>query len=142
MAGFSRASGSDRGNKSRTISSLALVVGDAVDFDRANAKVIKSTSSSTPEALAGVVVAGSTTSDTQVLIQRIIDEDEYTVDTANNSNLSHNYQRMLLTDENTVNNTGTDDTTDAAVFMQINPVGAASDKKILGRFVLIQDRAA
>jgi len=47
-----------------------------------------------------------------------------------------------LTDENEMNNTGTDDTTDAAIFMQLSPVGATADKKIRGKFITIQDRAA
>lgn len=139
---FSRRKGSDRGFARRTISSLALAVGDVVAYDRANEIVIKATASSTIEELAGVVVEATTTADTSVLLQELVDGDEYIADTANNSSTAHNYHRMLLTDENTVNNTGTDDTTDAAVFMQIATVGAAGDKKILGRFVRVHDRAA
>jgi hypothetical protein len=142
MAGFSRVKGSDRGFQIYTISSLALAVGDLVAFDRANEVVVKATSSTTIEDVAGVVVEATTTADTEVLTQRVIDHDEYIVDVTNNSSADHNYHRMLLTDENEVNNTGTDDTTDAAVFMQLSPVGAASEKKIRGRFVTRQDRAA
>jgi len=87
-------------------------------------------------------VEATTTADTQVLVQRVIDHDEFIVDVTNNSDAGHNYHRMLLTDENAVNNTGTDDTTDAAVFMQLSPVGASTEKKIRGRFVTRQDRAA
>jgi len=142
MAGFSRVKGSDRGFDTYTISSLALAVGDLVAFDRTNEVAIKATSSTTPEAVAGVVVEATTTADTQVLVQRVIDHDEFIVDVTNNSDAGHNYHRMLLTDENAVNNTGTDDTTDAAVFMQLSPVGASTEKKIRGRFVTRQDRAA
>lgn len=142
MAGFSRVKGSDRGFEKLDISSEAMAIGDVEAFDRSNAVVTAATSSTTPEDLAGVVVEAATTSDTQVLMQRIMDGDEYIVDTANNSSASHNYQRMLLTDENTVNNTGSDNTTDAAVFVQLAPVGAASDKKIRGRFITRQDRSA
>ncbi len=142
MAGFNRAKGADRGFERLTISSLACVVGDLLTFDRSANTVIKATSSSTIEQLAGVCVEATTTSDTSVLVQKITEGDEYVVNTTNNSTTASNYERMVLTDENEVNNTGTDDTTDAAVFMQLSPVGAAADKKIRGRFVTIQDRAA
>ena len=141
MAGFSRVKGSDRGFDRFDISSLALAIGDLVAFDRANNVVIKATSSTSIEDLAGVVVEATSTSDTSVLVQRIVDGDEYVVNTTNNSTAASNYERMVLTDENEVNNTGTDSTSDAAVFMQPSPVGAAGDKKIRGRFVTRQDRA-
>lgn len=142
MAGFNRVKGGDQGFTRRDISSLAFAVGDLAAYDRSNEVVVKATSSTTPEDLAGVVVEATTTADTSVLLQEIQDGDEYVVDVTNNSSTAHNYHRMVLTDENAVNNTGTDDTTDAAVFMQLYPVGAASDKKIRGRFVTRQDRAA
>ena len=141
MAGFSRNKGSDRGFQRYVISSVAFVVGDLAAFDRANEVVIKATSSTSLEDLAGVVVEATTASDTSVLLQRITADDEYVVNATNNSATTHNYHRMVLTDENEVNNTGTDSTSDAAVVMQISPVGAAADKKILVRFNLSVDRA-
>lgn len=141
MAGFERISGEDRGFVVRTISSLALVVGDLVAFNRSAYKVVKATSSSQVYDLAGIVVEATTTSDTQVKLQRIMSGDVYKVDVTNNSDATHNYQRMLLTDENTVNNTGTDDTTDEAVFLQTGTVGATTDKKIIGEFDLSKKTA-
>lgn len=141
MPGFRRVSGSDRGFDRFTISNLALAIGDLVAFDRSANTVIKATSSTSIEDVAGVVVEATTTSDTSVLVQRITKDDEYIVNTTNDTNVNMNYERMVLTDENEVNNTGTDSTNDAALFMQLAPVGAASDKLIRGRFVLVQDRA-
>lgn len=141
MAGFRRVSGGDRGFQTFTISSITVAIGDLLAFDRTNEVVILATSSSSAEDLAGVAVEARTSSDTTVLCQRITADDEYVVDSTNNSNSAHNYHRMVLTDENAVNNTGTDSTSDAAVFMQLAPVGAAADKKIRGRFVTTQDRA-
>jgi hypothetical protein len=136
-----RVSGADRGyyGTPLTISSLALVADSLVDFDRSNAKVIASTSSSGLEDIAGVTVEASTTSDTQIKVQKITEHDEYIVDTTNNSNVAHNYQRMVLTDASTVNNTGTDSAADTAVFCQLETVGAASDKKIRGYFITRMD---
>lgn len=141
MAGFERVSGSDRGFKRYTISSLALAVGDLVAFDRSAGTVIKATSSTSAEDIAGVVVEATTTANTSVLVQTVNELDEFVAPTTNNSNSTHNYQRMVLTDENEVNNTGTDSTSDAAVVMQIAPVGAAADKKIRCRIVRVQDRS-
>ena len=139
MAGFKRIEGSDRGNVRRTISSLALAVGDLVAYDRANAKVIKATSSTSVEDVAGVVVEATTTANTEVLLQRVLPGDVYEVESANAGNATYNYQRMVLTDENTVNNTGTDSTADGAVFMQ---TGIKTGSNIVGEFVVSgQDRA-
>jgi len=63
-------------------------------------------------------------------------EDEYLVDTDNNSNASHNGQRMVIgAGGATLTNTGTDVTGTTGVFVQLAVVGAASDKKILARRV-------
>lgn len=141
MAGFRRVGGSDKGFVERSISSTAFAIGDLAAYDRSNHVVIKATSSTSLEDLAGVVVAATTTADTVVLLQEIQRGDKYIVNTTNNSNANHNYQRMVLTDENEVNNTGTDSTSDAAVFTQEGTVGAAADKLIIGRFTEAQDRA-
>lgn len=141
MAGFQRVAGTDRGFQRFTTSSLAITKDDLLVFDRANNVVIKATSSTSLEDLAGVAVETITSSETSVLVQRITADDEYVVSTTNNSATTMNYERMVLTDENEVNNTGTDSTSDAAVFIQIAPVGAAADKKIRGRFNLSVDRA-
>lgn len=140
---FKRVKGGDRGfSEPRTTASLTGSVGELVDYDRSSEKLAEATASSTVESLAGVLVSAVASADTSAQVQEIVDGDEYIADTTNNSSASHNYHRMILTDSLTVNNTGTDDTTDNAVFMQIAPVGAAGDKKILGRFVRVQDRAA
>ena len=142
MAGFQRARGTDAGFQRFTTSgSLAVTQGDLMAFDRANEVVVKATSSSSIEDLAGVAVETIASTETSVLLQRISPLDEYVVNTTNNSSTAHNYHRMVLTDENEVNNTGTDSTSDAAVVMLVAPVGAASDKKILARFVTVKDRA-
>jgi hypothetical protein len=141
MAGFQRVSGADRGFERFTTSSLAITQGDLLVFDRANNVVIKATSSTSMEDVAGVAVETITSAETSVLVQRVTEDDEYVVNTTNNTTTASNYERMVLTDENEVNNTGTDSTSDAAVFMQISPVGAAADKKIRGRFVTKVDRA-
>ena len=63
-------------------------------------------------------------------------DDEFIVDTENNSNAAHNGQRMILgTTGLTLNNTGTDVAGVTGVFVQLDVVGAAADKKIIARRV-------
>lgn len=63
-------------------------------------------------------------------------DDEFIVDTENNSNAAHNGQRMILgTTGLTLNNTGTDVAGTTGVFVQLDVVGAAADKKIIARRV-------
>lgn len=63
-------------------------------------------------------------------------EDEFIVDTENNSDAAHNGQRMILgTTGLTLNNTGTDVSGVTGVFVQLDVVGAAADKKIIARRV-------
>lgn len=138
---FARSSGSDRGFDRAAISSLALAVGNLLAWDRSNHILIKATSSTSMEDIEGVCVEATTSSDTSVLYQKIVDKDKYIVNVTNNSNENHNGQRMVLTDEATVNNTGSDSTSDAAVVVQRGTVGAAADKKIVVQFVTRQDRA-
>ncbi len=133
--------GGDNGSDTATISSITVAVGDLLAYDRSNNVVILATSSTSLEDLAGVAMEARTTADTTVLMQKIAKDDEYVVSTTNNSTTASNYERMVLTDENEVNNTGTDSTSDAAVFIQLSPVGAAGDKLIRGKFNLNVDRA-
>ena len=139
--GFDRVKGGDRGFTKRALSSLAVTKGDLMAYDRANNVVIKATSTTSMEDLAGVATETVANTATELELQEIEDGDEYVVSTTNSTTAASNYERMVLTDENEVNNTGTDSTSDAAVFEQLYPVGAAADKLIRGRFVRHVDRA-
>lgn len=70
---------------------------------------------------------------TQVPAIAVDSNDTFIADVTNNSDAAHNYQRMVLTDSLTVNNTGTDDSN--GVVQQVEPYGAAANKKIVCRFV-------
>lgn len=70
---------------------------------------------------------------TQVLAIKTAAGDTWIADTTNNSNVAHNYQKMVLTDSLTVNNTGTTNT--SGIVEQVDVYGATTDKKIIVRFV-------
>ena len=134
MAGFSRTGGDDSETKERVISSLTLVVGDLVMASRTAGTVVKATSSVTASLLqGGGIVAKATVSgtDTIALVQDIVYGGNYIVEVTNAANVAHNYMRMTLTDENTVNNTGTDDSTNG-VFIQ---TGVIDSTHIKGEFI-------
>jgi len=137
-----RTKGSDRGTIKYAISSVTLAAKSIIDYDRSNAVVVAATSSSTIESVGGVTTVATTTADTEVLCQKIVDADEYVFDTTNNSDADDNLQRMALTDASTVNNSGSDQSDDTGIIMQLRTFGAASDKKIVGVFVRSNDRAA
>ena len=139
--GFKRISGRDIGNRKGVTSSLAITIGDLLAYSRSAGTLIKATSSSSVEDIAGVAEETITTAATSVLYRPADPDDLYEVSSTNNANSSHNYQRMVLTDENEVNNTGTDSTSDAAVFLQEGYSGAVGDKLLIGRIITKQDRA-
>lgn len=122
--------------RERVVSSISGAVGSLVMASRSAGTVVAATSSVTVSLMqgGGLVVKAFTASDTKALIQPIEFNTEYIADTTNNSNVSHNYQRMTLTDASTVNNTGTDDGTNG-IFMQTGTIGATTDKKIKGEFI-------
>jgi len=72
---------------------------------------------------------------TQVSVIRPSDEDTFIFDVTNASDATHNGQAMVLTDEVTVNNTGT--TSGTGIVQQVEPYGDSGDKKIIGRFLTL-----
>lgn len=92
-------------------------------------------SSSTPQTLIGVCNQSITADEalTQVPVIELFQNDLWIADTANNSNVLHNGQLMVLSTSLVVNNTGTTDP--AGVVQQIDVFGAASARKILVRFI-------
>ena len=97
--------------------------------------VILATSASTRADLEGVFNQSLGASDTEVQVPAIMidPQDTWIADLENNSNAAHNYQRMILTDAATVNNTGTDSA--SGVVVQVEPYGPAANKQAIVRFV-------
>lgn len=126
------------------IASQAYTIGDVVMLDRTSDSidVVPGTSSSTTTNIYAVALETVTSAATEILCAVVQPWQEWEVDSVNNSNASHNYQRMLLNDKDSVNNTGTDNTTDEAVFMQTGIKGAASDKKVVGKILRVANVTA
>ena len=126
----------DAGNtefRTYTISSQAYTIGDLVDVSRTAGTVTPSTSSSTTYTIRGVAMQTVTSAATTLLIALATPAQKWSVDATNATNVTHNGQRMVLTDKATVNNTGTDSTSTAAVFEQFGTVSAT---RLIGRLLV------
>lgn len=118
-----------------TIASQAYTIGDMVDLSRTAATVTPSTSSSTTVSIVGVAMETVASTATSLLIALVNKAQLWTADATNTANATHNGQRMVLTDKSTINNTGTDSTTNSGVFEQVGTVTAVSTKRIVGRIL-------
>lgn len=118
------------------ISSITVVVGDLLEVSSGAAEswtLCTSTSEWWTEK--AVAIEAATTSDSEVKAILVHPLQLWNVELANNSNTSHNNQRMILTDANTVNNTGSNSTTNAAIFRQHSAVGVVGDQRATGYFM-------
>ena len=97
--------------------------------------VVAATSGATTATIEGICNQTIAAADAllQVSAIRTSTGDTWIASTTNNSSAAHNYQRMVLTDSLTVNNTGT--TSASGVVEQVEPYGLAANKQIICRFV-------
>lgn len=119
------------------IASQAYTIGDAVmqDYTSDAVDVVPATSSAKTTSIYAVAMETVTSAATSLLTALITDKQRWKADVTNAGNTNHNYQRMILTDKSTVNNTGTDDTSVNACFQQLGLAGLTTDKRIVGRFL-------
>lgn len=117
------------------IASQAYAIGDAVQWDRTSdaVDVTPATSSTITAGIAGIAMETKLSSDTTLIVAIVAPDQRWAADSTNTSNTNHNQQRMVLTDKGTVNNTGTDSTSTAAIFQQ---TGIISANRIVGRFLV------
>lgn len=114
-----------------TIASQAYQVGDAVQVSRTAADVTPATSSTICANIFGVAMSAQVSTDTQMLICLVTNRQVWQADNTNPTNAAHNFQRMVLTNAGTVNNTGTDSTSSAAVWTQL---GVVNTTRTSGQF--------
>lgn len=130
--------------KKLRISAQAYTLGDLAMLDRtADAiDVVPATSSTTCSNVYAVAMETVAATATEALFCLVDPLQEWEVDCTNTPAVNDNYQRMLLTDKSTINNTHTDNTNDEAVFMQTGVVGAASAKRIVGNILKVANVTA
>ena len=127
----------DSGLKEVTVTAgTAIATGDMLVI---NGNVMqRATSAATIHTIYGVAAETISTSATKILVQPIIQGQEWEVDTASNTDATELYESMVLTDHDTVNNTDTDSTGDTAVFFCTALKGVTGDKKLIGEFTRLQ----
>lgn len=126
----------DKGNKTVPISSITVVKDDLVELVAGATTWALVTSSSDHFTRKAIAQEAATTSATELLVLELDGTETVEVESANNSSSSDRGDRMAATDANTVNNSGTDVTGQAAVFVQDGELGAAADKRIIGHVLV------
>lgn len=136
MAGFEVISDKDDSeNQLLPASGLTTTVGDLLERVAGSTTWAACTSSSdwfTVKAIAMEAVSSAN----RVLAYRIKGNELVKVDAANSSDSADNGDRMILTDKDTVANTGSDVTGQSPCFIQEGVLGVTGDKKIIGKIIV------
>ncbi len=116
-----------------TIASQAFAVGDLAQWSRSANTVTPATATTITANVAGVVMGAQVSTDTTALIALVTDQQTWAADNTNATVTTDNYQRMVLTDKGTVNNTHTDSTSTAAIWHQD---GILASSRSVGHFLV------
>lgn len=117
--------------KNVVIASQAYQIGDLMQISRSAATVTPATSSTINANVYAVAMGAALSTDIAVLACLIMPQQVWGADNTNTPNVAHNMQRMVLTDKGTVNNTGTDSASSAAVWTQ---TGVLTGNRTTGNF--------
>ena len=126
----------DKGSKKVPISSQTVLVNDLLELTAGATTWAVCTSSSNFFTRKAIALEAASSSATEVLVVELDGNEMVEAESVNNSAAADNGDRMALTDKNTVNNSGTDVTGQAVVFVQDGTAGAAADKRIIGRVLV------
>jgi hypothetical protein len=117
------------------VSSFTGTKGDLVERLAAGTGWTACTATS-PHFTPKAILMETITSASSVLAYLLTGFETVRAESANNANASHNGDLMVLTDTNTVNNTGTTSSTEYAAFVQEGYSGATTDKRLIGRVLV------
>ena len=118
----------------KTISSLALAIGDLIEQEAGAVNWTKCDSTSECFTRKAIVMEVTTTTPTQVLSYELDGTETVEAACTNAASATYNGDRHTLTDENTVNNDTSDITTSVVSFYQ-DRIGSET-KSIIGRVVV------
>lgn len=130
--------------KKLRIASQAYTLGDAamIDTTADAVDVVPATSSTTTANIYAVAMETVAATATEALFALVNANQEWTVDCTNTPSTNDNYQKMVLTDKSTVNNTHTNSTAATAVFLQTGVTGPTSAKRIVGNILKVANVTA
>lgn len=118
-----------------TTAGIAVTVGDCLELTAGSttwAAVTAASANWTFKAVAQETVAAAATTLKAIFVTV---NQTWVAESANASAAADNGDTMIFTDTNTINNTGANDATVNACFLQLAPSGAAADNRIIGKFV-------
>lgn len=125
----------DKGMMKLPTSALTASVGDVLELTAGSTTWAKVTATSNYFSRKAIVMEAATAA-SSILCVELTGNELVQAESVNASNVAHNGQRMVFTDENTVNNTGSDSTTQVAGFIQYGTVGATTENQIFGRVIV------
>lgn len=120
--------------KNLPISSQTLAVGDLIELTAGTTTWAACTSSSDHFTRKAICFAAATSASTTVLAYEVNGGERVEAEVTNTADVTHNGDRMVLTDKNTVNNTGTDSTAQTACFVQDGT--GSTTTSIVGRILV------
>lgn len=117
-----------------TVASITAVAGDLLYVSEADPSVYTVATASGVEhwhrkAVATKAIASG---DTTALVTPVLPGQKWQVDSTNDVVAADLYDRMILTDGHTVNNTSSNSADSSAVFTQTGYSGALTDRKLVG----------
>ena len=134
MAGFNVLGDvNDTALKRVDVSTLTAAIGDLLELVAGATTWAKTTSSTNFFTRKGILMETLTSASTALILE-LDGSEKVEADATNTANTAHNGDRMVLTDENAVNNTGTDNTGQTACFVQDNT--GRNTTKIVGRVIV------
>jgi len=117
------------------LNTLTAAIGDLLELTTGATTWAKCTSSSnhfTPKAILEETATAATSASCYLLTGN----ENVRAESSGDAVVAHYGDLMLLTDENTVNNSGTNSTAQQACFRQTGVAGALTDKRIIGRVLV------
>ena len=123
-------------NRKLVISSQTISRGDLLDLDVGAVAWTTAAASSVHFTRKAIALESATTSDTLVLARELDGTERVAVDSNATADAGDNGDRMLLTDKNTVANTGSDVSFETACFIQDGILTKDTTKKIVGRVLV------
>jgi len=117
-----------------TISGIAVTKGDLLESLTGATTWTACASTSLVQTPKAIALETKTASDTTIRLLLVDTVNLYVGETGSDSAAADNGDNMVLTDTNTINNTGTNSTAKEAVVKQLRPIGAAATKEIVFKF--------
>ena len=118
------------------ISGITVALNDLLERTAGSTTWALTTSSTDYFTQKAVAIESATTNDTEVQAIRVDMDQKWEAEGGSSSDIADDGDRMAATDENTVNNSGSDVTQQAVVFVQDGIIGPAADNRIVGNILV------